>query len=131
MASINLRQFATIAELRQLAQEIEQEIQRRWEEERERFRTQAHEVAAQYGMQLEALLQPPKRPKKKGKAVAAPKYYNPADPSEVWNGHGKMPEWFAKALRAGISRHAMEKPTVTKSQQEAPGSGPEEDESGA
>lgn len=110
MAEIDLRQFATIAELRQLAEAVEQEIQRRWEEERARFRVQAQEVAAQYGMQPDALFHAPKKAAKKpkGKAVAPPKYQNPANPAEVWNGAGKMPEWFTKALRAGTSRQAME-----------------------
>jgi DNA-binding protein H-NS len=31
----------------------------------------------------------------------APKYRNPADPSQTWSGRGKRPRWFNAALKAG------------------------------
>jgi DNA-binding protein H-NS len=37
--------------------------------------------------------------KKGGKGSVAPKYQNPADPSQVWSGRGRQPVWFVKALR--------------------------------
>jgi DNA-binding protein H-NS len=38
---------------------------------------------------------------KKGKktGAVAPKYHNPADPSQTWSGRGRKPLWFAQALR--------------------------------
>ena len=35
--------------------------------------------------------------KKRGKV--APKYRNPADPSQAWSGRGRQPRWFKAALR--------------------------------
>lgn len=31
----------------------------------------------------------------------APKYSNPADPSQQWSGRGRQPLWFAAAIKAG------------------------------
>jgi len=38
-----------------------------------------------------------------GKKVSAPKYHNPADPSQTWTGRGRQPTWFKEALAAGKS----------------------------
>ncbi|HEY5802354.1 MAG TPA: H-NS histone family protein [Lysobacter sp.] len=42
-------------------------------------------------------------PKKARKAMGkvAPKYRNPADPSETWTGRGKQPRWLAAHTAAG------------------------------
>ncbi len=37
------------------------------------------------------------------RAVAAPKYANPADPSQTWTGRGRKPKWMEAALKAGKS----------------------------
>lgn len=37
--------------------------------------------------------------KKGNKGSVAPKYHNPADPSQQWTGRGRQPLWFAQALR--------------------------------
>ncbi|WP_266160260.1 H-NS histone family protein [Dyella silvatica] len=37
--------------------------------------------------------------KKGSKGSVAPKYHNPADPSQQWTGRGRQPLWFAQALR--------------------------------
>jgi DNA-binding protein H-NS len=39
--------------------------------------------------------------KNKGRRPAAPKYRNPADPSQTWSGRGKRPAWFHAALKSG------------------------------
>ncbi|HJU25284.1 MAG TPA: H-NS histone family protein [Rhodanobacteraceae bacterium] len=36
---------------------------------------------------------------KRGKV--APKFRNPANPSETWSGRGKRPRWFLAALKSG------------------------------
>jgi len=40
---------------------------------------------------------------KKSRAKAAPKYANPADPSQTWTGRGRHPRWVDAALAAGKS----------------------------
>ena len=38
----------------------------------------------------------------------APKYANPANPSETWSGRGRKPRWFDAALKAGKSASDLE-----------------------
>jgi DNA-binding protein H-NS len=40
---------------------------------------------------------------KRKRAPAAPKYANPANPSETWSGRGRKPKWFTQALASGVS----------------------------
>jgi DNA-binding protein H-NS len=40
---------------------------------------------------------------KRKRAPAAPKYANPAEPSETWSGRGRKPKWFLDALASGSS----------------------------
>jgi len=35
------------------------------------------------------------------KSIGAPKYANPADPSQTWTGRGRKPGWVIEALAAG------------------------------
>lgn len=39
----------------------------------------------------------------KKRSPAAPKYANPADPSETWTGRGRKPRWMDLALKSGKS----------------------------
>ena len=38
------------------------------------------------------------------KAKVAPKYRNPANPSETWAGRGRQPRWLTAAVKAGKKR---------------------------
>lgn len=63
------------------------------------------------GLTLEDIY--PSRRKKAGarKSAAgsvAPKYRNPADPSQTWSGRGRQPIWFAAALkRRGVTEESL------------------------
>lgn len=51
---------------------------------------------------------------KTAKRVVAPKYRNPADPSQTWSGRGRQPLWFANALKGrGVTIESLliEQPT--------------------
>ena len=37
------------------------------------------------------------------RSASAPKYANPADPSQTWTGRGRKPKWMEAALKAGKS----------------------------
>ena len=39
----------------------------------------------------------------KGKTKAAPKYANPADPTQTWTGRGRKPKWVEELLASGKS----------------------------
>jgi DNA-binding protein H-NS len=41
------------------------------------------------------------RKTKRAGAKVAPKYRNPANPTQTWSGRGKRPHWFNDALKAG------------------------------
>lgn len=42
------------------------------------------------------------------KAAVAPKYANPANPSQTWSGRGKRPLWYAEALKKGAKPESLE-----------------------
>jgi DNA-binding protein H-NS len=49
-----------------------------------------------------------RRKKAAGKrAKIAPKYRNPADPSQTWSGRGRQPRWFKAALRKGKTERSL------------------------
>jgi DNA-binding protein H-NS len=43
----------------------------------------------------------------KRRGSVAPKYRNPADPSQTWSGRGRQPRWFKAALRKGKSERSL------------------------
>lgn len=42
------------------------------------------------------------------RSAAAPKYANPANPSQTWTGRGRKPGWFVEALENGKSATDLE-----------------------
>jgi DNA-binding protein H-NS len=91
MAPIDLKGY-DLAELKGLLFDIEQEIQRRARDERDRARERIHALAADAGIPLDALVK-----------TAAPRYRNPADSGQTWTGRGRQPRWIAEALASGRS----------------------------
>ena len=46
--------------------------------------------------------------KKGGKGSVAPKYRDPADPTQTWSGRGRQPIWFSNALkRRGVTAESL------------------------
>lgn len=41
------------------------------------------------------------------RSAIAPKFRNPANPSQTWAGRGKRPRWFSDALAAGASEDSL------------------------
>ncbi len=98
MLQIDLSQFATVEELQKLARDIEAEIERRQEVDRERLMAQVRDAATRYGMSVEEFFE---RPAKKRRTRPEPKYRNPNNPKQTWSGRGKQPDWVQHALAAG------------------------------
>jgi DNA-binding protein H-NS len=64
----------------------------------------AAELAAkEYGFSLEDVLEAGGVKGSKG----APKYANPADPTQTWTGRGRKPNWLIEAMDAGKSLDDM------------------------
>jgi DNA-binding protein H-NS len=61
----------------------------------------ARQAAEKHGFSLDQLLGG------KGAAKSAPKYANPADPSQTWTGRGRQPQWVKDAMAAGRSLDDM------------------------
>lgn len=57
----------------------------------------AQDAAKEFGFSLAELTDGSKTGGKK----AAPKYANPADPSQTWSGRGRQPVWFREAVENG------------------------------
>lgn len=66
----------------------------------------AEKAVAKFGYSLSELSPDTKSGKKGGKA--APKYRNPADPSQTWTGRGRKPQWIHEALTAGADISDLE-----------------------
>lgn len=59
----------------------------------------AEKVAKEYGFSLDEIIGATGAKGSKG----APKYANPADPSQTWTGRGRKPNWINDALAQGKS----------------------------
>lgn len=55
----------------------------------------AKRAAEEHGFSLDQLMGA------KGTIKGAPKYANPADPSQTWTGRGRQPQWVKDAMAAG------------------------------
>jgi DNA-binding protein H-NS len=97
----------TLADLRELAKDIEREFAARELRKRGEAVALVREIAAEAGLTVDELfalfksskmlrLPSQKSPAQKAKA----RYRNPADDRE-WTGRGKMPKWVREALDAG------------------------------
>lgn len=84
-----------LAELMQRAESRSRELDA---EELNKVRADVRAYAQSKGYTIEQLFGGRGR---KARRKAAPKYRNPADPSQTWSGRGKRPRWFHAALKAG------------------------------
>ena len=86
-------------ELAELAQRVASRSRELDAEEIDKVRAEVRTFAKRKGYTIEQVFGGRGRKGKRGKA--APKYRNPADPSQTWSGRGKRPRWFNAALKAG------------------------------
>jgi DNA-binding protein H-NS len=99
---INLAGFSSQG-LRQLAREVEQELNRRRVEDRE-----IRELAASYGFTVEEVLGTAPKKSRRASAPAQAKYRNPDDPEQTWAGRGRKPGWLVAALAQGKTLEDLE-----------------------
>jgi DNA-binding protein H-NS len=99
----------SLAQLRQVREEIDGLIERREQEERRALRQKLEGIAAEAGFSLADLLgntaATPRGTKVKSaggdkRSTVAPKYRDPAT-GTTWTGRGKKPKWVEAALASG------------------------------
>jgi DNA-binding protein H-NS len=112
---VNLAGFST-EELRQLARDVEQELNRRRVEDRKTALREIRELAASYGFTVEEVLETPLKRRRRDffdvfRLAAAPaeaKYRNPDNPEQTWAGRGRRPEWLVGLLAQGKTLEELE-----------------------
>lgn len=102
--SINLRGMSA-TDLKALIASAEDQLVKG---ERERIRTvreQILQLLKVEGLSLEQVFGGKRGPA--ARHAVAPKYMNPADPTQTWAGRGKPPTWFKTALESGKTREQL------------------------
>jgi len=96
-------------ELEKLARDVEKALLRLQKQEVKKVRQEMEKLAASHGLTVADVIGAPEPKKKaaKAKVKSAPKYANPANPSQTWTGKGRQPEWFRSAIAAGTSEASM------------------------
>jgi len=97
--------ISTIAtpKLKSLMQEIEVELKKREKEDRKNAFSRMQDVAAEYGLTLDDVLGDKKKFTKREYPALAPKYINPDNPEQSWNGRGPRPKWIKTLIEGGKS----------------------------
>ncbi len=66
-----------------------------------KLREKIHALIKAEGYTFEDIFGHGRAKSRRAGTTVAPKYRNPANPSETWSGRGKRPRWFNDALKAG------------------------------
>lgn len=94
----------TIPQLEALANEVEQEIQRKKGLAKKQLMADLERVAREAGVSLDDLFgQKAGSAAKKPRAAVAAKYRNPNNPEQTWSGRGRQPVWLAALLAEGTA----------------------------
>lgn len=90
----------SLAELKKLQKDVTKAIESFEERQRKAVLAELDALARERGFTIEQVVgvAPPSTRK-----PVAPKYANPADPSQTWSGRGRKPKWVVEALDAGKS----------------------------
>lgn len=90
----------SLAELKKLHKNITKAIDTYEEREMKAAAADAEALLRERGFTLAQILE---MGVTKPRAKVAPKYANPADPSQTWTGRGRKPHWVSDALASGKS----------------------------
>jgi DNA-binding protein H-NS len=83
-------------ELQQLISDAQKALKSVDARRRAEAKRAAEKAAKEFGFSLDEVLDAGPKGSK-----GAPKYANPADPSQTWTGRGRKPNWVIKALEGG------------------------------
>ena len=95
----------SLKDLKALQARVEKAIETYTERQKRDAIVELEARARDLGFSLNELLTV--KPAKKPRAAAAPKYANPADPSQTWSGRGRPPGWFSEAIAEGKTEADM------------------------
>jgi DNA-binding protein H-NS len=90
----------SLKELKQLQKDVESAITEFKDRERRKALAEVEAFARERGLSPADLAALTAR---RTRRPAAPKYANPADPSQTWTGRGRRPRWVDAALSSGKS----------------------------
>ena len=91
-------QTLSLAELKKLQKDVAKAIETFEEREMKAAAAEAEALLRERGFSLAQIMQ---LGAAKPKTKVAPKYVDPADPSQTWTGRGRKPRWFIEAREAG------------------------------
>ena len=91
----------SLAELKKLQDDVAVAIFNYEKRKKAEALAAVEEAARAAGFSLKELLSDERLAK--GKTKAAPKYANPADPTQTWTGRGRKPKWVEELLASGKS----------------------------
>lgn len=91
----------SLADLRSIASDIENEINRREKFEMLRIRKELELVAKQAGYSLAKIIAYSDSNGTRSRDVGSPKYRHPKYPDLIWSGRGRQPRWILDYLRGG------------------------------
>lgn len=101
-------------ELEKLLENVKKALQNAQARDRREAKKAAEKAAAEFGFSLNDLnddAKPARKARKsKGKAKgakSAPKFANPADPSQTWTGKGRQPNWYRAEVEKGTAPEKM------------------------
>lgn len=89
----------TLKELKKLRKDVEKAIADFENRKKREALAELEKKAAEMGFNLSELTSTGKV-----KKISAPKYANPADPSQTWTGRGRIPQWMKDHEAAGGAR---------------------------
>lgn len=97
---MNLSELS-VAELRQLREQLDKELPRREKQEREQAIEQIYGIAHRLNMPLEVLMNTKLPKPKQTRAPSDVLFQDPTNPANRWAGRGPRPAWLKQALAAG------------------------------
>lgn len=111
MTTINLEKLAD-EQLSELIVDAQRILKNREEHRRKEAINEIQRLAGEYGLAIEinSKVVKPRR-KKKPRQAARPKYNNPGNPQQTWNGLGPRPKWLRTILESGKTLEELEIPS--------------------
>lgn len=94
----------SLAELRQLQDDIKKQMKKREQDDMSKAREQILAIAQSVGVSVKELVGTGIRAKT---GTVAVRYRNPADASQQWTGRGRQPKWVKEWTDAGKSMDAL------------------------